>query len=47
MGKEAGMRYRRLILERGGSRDETRNLVELLGREVSGDAYLKDLGVFL
>ena len=43
-GKE-GRRYRRTVLEKGGSRDEMESLVEFLGREPSSDAFYKELGI--
>ena len=43
-GKE-GRRYRRTVLEKGGSRDEMDSLIEFLGREPSSDAFYKELGI--
>lgn len=40
-----GIRYRDLILKRGGSRDEIENIKELLNREPNSDAFLKEIGV--
>lgn len=45
MSAEAGLRYRRMILANGGSRDESDMLREFLGRSPSPEAYLRDLGV--
>ncbi|GLA73723.1 hypothetical protein AtubIFM55763_004655 [Aspergillus tubingensis] len=45
MSAEAGLRYRRMILAHGGSRDELEMLREFLGRSPSPEAYLGDLGV--
>lgn len=45
MDEVAGLRYRQVILEKGGSGDEAEMLVELLGRPPKTDAFLKDLGV--
>ncbi|GLA14499.1 hypothetical protein BDQ94DRAFT_147969 [Aspergillus welwitschiae] len=45
MSAEAGLRYRRMILANGGSRDELDMLREFLGRSPSPEAYLRDLGV--
>lgn len=42
MDKVQGRRYRRLILERGGSIDEMDSLVEFLGREPNSDAFQKE-----
>ncbi|KAK1638860.1 peptidase family M3 [Colletotrichum phormii] len=41
---EAWDRYRRGILEYGGSRDETEMMTEFLGREPGSDALLRSLG---
>ncbi|GAA6035656.1 hypothetical protein JCM8097_004955 [Rhodosporidiobolus ruineniae] len=43
MSAEAGDRYRRKILEVGGSRDEMDSLVDFLGRKPTNDAFLKSL----
>ncbi|GAA5852314.1 hypothetical protein JCM8547_006734 [Rhodosporidiobolus lusitaniae] len=43
MSKEAGSRYRKSILEVGGSRDEMDSLVDFLGRKPNNDAFLKSL----
>ncbi|KAM4060343.1 peptidase family M3 domain-containing protein [Hirsutella rhossiliensis] len=43
-GKE-GRRYRRTVLERGGSMDEMEFLKEFLGREPSSAAFYKELGL--
>ncbi|KAF3920209.1 Saccharolysin [Arthrobotrys entomopaga] len=45
MNKEAGRRYRKVVLERGGSLDEMENLKEFLGREPNSDAFLEELGL--
>ncbi|RAK95973.1 M3 family metallopeptidase [Aspergillus ibericus CBS 121593] len=45
MSEEAGLRYRRMILAKGGSVDEFELLREFLGRVPSAEAYLQDLGV--
>ncbi|EHA23688.1 hypothetical protein ASPNIDRAFT_180255 [Aspergillus niger ATCC 1015] len=45
MSAEAGLRYRRIVLANGGSRDELDMLREFLGRSPSPEAYLRDLGV--
>ncbi|GAA5990167.1 hypothetical protein JCM10908_005855 [Rhodotorula pacifica] len=43
MDAEAGQRYRREILQPGGSRDEMDSLVAFLGRKPTNDAFLKSL----
>lgn len=40
-----GRRYRKTVLEKGGSRDEMESLKEFLGREPSSEAFLKELGL--
>lgn len=45
MDPAAGRRYRRTVLEKGGSRDEMASLVEFLGREPETDAFYKDMGL--
>lgn len=41
MSQEAGLRYRKMILEPGGSKDEQDFLVEFLGRDPTVEVYLK------
>ncbi|KHN98979.1 Peptidase M3A/M3B [Metarhizium album ARSEF 1941] len=41
---EAGLRYRQVVLDKGGSVDETRMVTAFLGREPNSDAYLGDIG---
>ncbi|GAA5998615.1 metalloendopeptidase [Rhodotorula paludigena] len=43
MDRAAGQRYRREILQPGGSRDEMDSLVAFLGRKPTNDAFLKHL----
>ncbi|KAM0786272.1 hypothetical protein ACM66B_001752 [Microbotryomycetes sp. NB124-2] len=43
MSPESGIKYRREILEPGGSRDEMDSLVKFLGRKPTADAFLKSL----
>ncbi|OJJ95733.1 hypothetical protein ASPACDRAFT_2613, partial [Aspergillus aculeatus ATCC 16872] len=45
MSREAGLAYRRGILEYGGSREEWGLITGLLGREPGLGAYLRELGV--
>lgn len=45
MNKEQGRRYRRIVLERGGSMDEYEYLVEFLGREPNQNAFLESKGL--
>lgn len=45
MDGEQGRRYRRVILGRGGSREEMDILKEFLGREPSSKAFLEELGL--
>jgi thimet oligopeptidase len=40
-----GARYRREVLEQGGSRDAIEHLREFLGREPSSEAFLRNLGI--
>lgn len=43
MNVESGLRYRDVILRRGGSKDIMECLIELLGREPNSDAFLEEL----
>ncbi|PVH88364.1 metallopeptidase [Cadophora sp. DSE1049] len=45
MNKHEGRRYRRLVLEKGGSQDEMEILKEFLGRDPSIEAFYKDLAL--
>jgi metallopeptidase MepB len=45
MNAMEGRRYRRMILEKGGSQDEMKMLVDFLGREPKADAFYKELGL--
>ena len=40
-----GRRYRRAVLEKGGSQDEMETLKGFLGREPSSDAFYRELGL--
>ncbi|KAJ5588517.1 hypothetical protein N7537_011195 [Penicillium hordei] len=44
MGRDAGLRYRKMILAPGGSQNEMTTLKEFLGRSPTLDAYLRNLG---
>jgi len=43
--RTAWERYRRMILEPGGSRDEKKLVEEFLGRPLRTEAYLQSLGI--
>jgi thimet oligopeptidase len=45
MDKEIGIKYRNLILAKGGSEDEMQQLIDFLGRKPNEEAFLKSLGV--
>jgi Zn-dependent oligopeptidase len=45
MSPEAGLRYRKMVLDKGGSVDEAKMVAAFLGREPNSDAYLEDIGV--
>jgi len=45
MSHEVGLRYRRTVLEKGGSVDEMALLREFLGREPSSRAFYEELGM--
>ncbi|PYH99211.1 thimet oligopeptidase [Aspergillus ellipticus CBS 707.79] len=44
LSQQAAMKYRRQILEHGGSKDEHKAVKDFLGRAPTSDAYLQDLG---
>ncbi|KAK1760074.1 Saccharolysin 1 [Echria macrotheca] len=44
MSREAGRRYRRMVLEKGGAQDEMLTLEQFLGRKPSPEAFFRDLG---
>ncbi|KAK6463324.1 oligopeptidase [Scheffersomyces coipomensis] len=43
LNTEGGIRYRDIILKRGGSKEIKDNLFELLGREPNSDAFLEEI----
>jgi metallopeptidase MepB len=45
MNKTEALRYRRMVLEKGGSQDEMKSLVNYLGREPKIDSFYKELGI--
>jgi metallopeptidase MepB len=45
MSREAGLRYRRGVLEKGGSVDEMALLTEFLGRKPDSRAFHEELGI--
>lgn len=45
MDPEQGRRYRKMILEKGGSEDENEILKAFLGRPPKGDAFYQELGI--
>lgn len=45
MNIEEARKYRRGILEPGGSKDEMDILVKFLGREPSSQAFSEDIGI--
>jgi metallopeptidase MepB len=45
MSKAEGLRYRHMVLEKGGSQEEMKTLEEFLGRLPSTKAFYEDLGL--
>ncbi|MCJ1383232.1 hypothetical protein MMC17_006870 [Xylographa soralifera] len=45
MDSKAGRRYRYAVLEKGGSQDEMKTVVDFLGRDPKTDAFYKELGL--
>lgn len=43
MDPKAGLRYRQMVLDKGGSADEASMVAALLGREPNTDAFLEDI----
>lgn len=46
MDATEGRRYRRMVLENGGSKDEMKMLEDYLGREPNPEAFYQELGLF-
>lgn len=45
MNRAEGRRYRHTVLEKGGSQDEMKTLIDFLGREPKTDAFYEELGI--
>ena len=45
MNSEQGRRYRKEVLEKGGSEDEIKQMTNFLGRAPRNDAFLRELGL--
>ena len=45
MNGSEGRRYRHAVLEKGGSQDEMKSLVDFLGRKPSSEAFYRELGL--
>lgn len=45
MNAEEGQRYRYICLEKGGSQDRIKTLIEFLGREPELDAFYEEIGL--
>ena len=45
MSTQEGLRYRYEVLEKGGSQDEMKTLIEFLGRKPGTDAFYRELGL--
>jgi Zn-dependent oligopeptidases len=43
MNAKEGRRYRRMVLEKGGSQEEMKTLVDFLGREPTTDSFYEEL----
>lgn len=44
LNQDAGLKYRKMILNYGGSQDEWKLLTSFLGRDPNIQAYFKDIG---
>ncbi|GAM88950.1 hypothetical protein ANO11243_069840 [Dothideomycetidae sp. 11243] len=45
MNREQGLRYRKMVIGRGGSEDEMKMMTDFLGRPPNSDAFYKNLGL--
>jgi metallopeptidase MepB len=45
MNLKEGRRYRHTVLEKGGSQDEMKTLIDFLGREPKEEAFHEELGL--
>ncbi len=45
LSAQAGLRYRQMVLDKGGSMDEKEMLATYLGREPNLDAFLESIGI--
>lgn len=45
MSAKEGRRYRHMVLEKGGSQDEMKTLMDFLGRKPSTEAFYRELGL--
>lgn len=45
LNREEGMKWRREVLEKGGSRDEMEGIRRFLGREARPEAFMRELGL--
>jgi metallopeptidase MepB len=45
MSPEEGRKYRYMVLEKGGSQDEMKTLVDFLGREPKPEAFYQEIGL--
>jgi len=45
MNKDEGLRYRKIILEKGGTEDPLTLVKNFLGRESNSDAFLRSMGL--
>jgi metallopeptidase MepB len=45
MNAKEGRRYRHAVLEKGGSQDEMKTVVDFLGRQPNSEPFYKELGL--
>lgn len=45
LSAQAGLRYRQMVLDKGGSMDEKEMLAAYLGRGPNSDAFLESIGI--